>query len=180
MNRALRAACVRLTAASAAVFGITAALAIGGPAASAAPALPADSAPAVSTRAVGRSAAARSVSAYLAFGGKVLSVAATKRGTPYRYGAAGPNAFDCSGYTSWVYRKLGRKLPRTAHAQYGATRHLSRSQALPGDLVFFGGRYKHHVAIYAGGNRMWHAPSSGRTVTLAPIYSKRVAFGRLG
>lgn len=172
MNRSIRAASARLTGITAIVFGLSASLMAAAPAATAAPLAPVTVA---ARKAPARAAAP--ASAY-AFGYRALSVAASKRGTPYRYGAAGPRAFDCSGYTSWVYRKLGRSLPRTAHAQYTAMRKISRKRARPGDLVFFGGRYKHHVAIYAGGNRMWHAPSSGRTVTLAKIYTSRVSFGR--
>ena len=48
---------------------------------------------------------------------RVVRIAASKEGTPYRYGATGPRAFDCSGYTRWVFRKVGRYLPRTSSAQ---------------------------------------------------------------
>lgn len=114
-----------------------------------------------------------------AVGKRVVSVAATKKGTPYRYGATGPRAFDCSGYTGWVYRQVRKSIPRTADQQYRATLHISRASARPGDLVFFGGSHKSHVAIYAGGNLMWHAPHSGTTVTLAKIYTTKVVFGRV-
>ncbi len=175
MKLPFRAASVRLTAASVLVLGTGLVVA---PVATAAPTAPA----AVSTVAAARPAASKTAvqSSYAAFGARALSVAASKRGAPYRYGAAGPRAFDCSGYTSWVYRKLGRSLPRTAHAQYRALRKIPKSQARPGDLVFFGGSYKTHVGIYAGGNRMWHAPSSGRSVTLAKVYSSKATFGRIG
>ena len=80
----------------------------------------------------------------------------------------------------YVYNQLGVHLPRTAQAQYGATRRVSRSQARPGDLVFFfnGGRIT-HVAIYAGGNMMIAAPHSGTVVRKQPIYSANIAFGRV-
>lgn len=186
-HRSIRAASVRLATASVLTVGLTAGLTAGlgvGLMAPPATAVPVDTAvarTAVAPTAAGAkpAAAKAAASAYAAFGFRVLSVAASKRGAPYRYGAAGPSAFDCSGYTSWVYRKLGRSLPRTAQAQYRALKRIPRSSARPGDLVFFGGSYKHHVGIFAGGNRMWHAPSSGRTVTLAKIYSSRVTFGRM-
>lgn len=174
-HRSIRAASVRLATASALSVGLSAALMT--PPATAAPVNAAVAGTAAARTATAAKPAAAKASA--AFGFRVLSVAASKRGAPYRYGAAGPRAFDCSGYTSWVYRKLGRSIPRTAQAQYRALKRIPRRSARPGDLVFFGGSYKHHVGIFAGGNRMWHAPSSGRRVTLAKIYTSRVTFGRI-
>ena len=111
----------------------------------------------------------------------VVSIAASKAGTPYRYGATGPNAFDCSGFTRWVYAKTGRHLPRTSSAQAGAARHVSASNRQPGDLVFFndgGGVY--HVAIYAGGDSVWHAPRPGETVHREHLWTNAVSYGRVG
>jgi cell wall-associated NlpC family hydrolase len=98
---------------------------------------------------------------------------------PYRYGGSTPRGFDCSGFVQYVYARLGVRLPRTAQQQYNATRHVSRSQARAGDLVFFfvGGRVT-HVGIYAGANTMIAAPHSGQVVRRQPIYSANVAFGR--
>lgn len=111
---------------------------------------------------------------------QVLHVAASKRGAPYRYGAAGPRAFDCSGYTQWVFARVGRHLPRTSRAQAGAARHVAGSRRRTGDLVFFHhhGRV-YHVAIYAGGNRIWHAPRSGERVRLERIWTRSVSYGRV-
>ena len=109
---------------------------------------------------------------------KAVSIASTKRGTPYRYGASGPRAFDCSGFTSWTYKRMGKRIPRTANAQYRASIKINRSAARPGDLVFYGGRHKHHVGIYAGNGRMWHAPRTGDVVKLAKV-RKGAAFGRV-
>lgn len=108
-----------------------------------------------------------------------LRIASTKRGKPYRWGATGPNAFDCSGYTTWVFKRIGKRLARTADSQYRATTKISRRQARPGDLVFFGRGYKYHVGIYAGSGRIWHSPRPGKTVTLAKIWSKGVSYGRV-
>lgn len=111
---------------------------------------------------------------------KVLKVAASKKGTPYRYGASGPRAFDCSGYTRWVFAKVGRHLPRTSRAQARAARHISRSQRRTGDLVFFRSHGRvYHVAIYAGRNRIWHSPRSGQRVHRARIWTRSVSYGRI-
>ncbi|MEU8683213.1 C40 family peptidase [Streptomyces sp. NPDC048611] len=120
-------------------------------------------------------AEATSVSAH------ALRVAASKSGAPYRYGAQGPHAFDCSGLTLYSFRRAGRALPRTAAAQYGRTLHIPASLRRRGDLVFFrsaGGIY--HVGIYAGRGRMWHAPKAGSVVRLERIWSRTVSYGRVG
>lgn len=114
-------------------------------------------------------------------GAAVLRVASALKGTPYRYGADGPRAFDCSGYTMWVYRKaLGKRLPRTSDAQARATKRVSRSSVRRGDLVFFSKRRDvYHVAIYAGRNRIWHAPRTGERVKKERIWTRKVTFGRV-
>ncbi|WP_312718002.1 NlpC/P60 family protein [Mobilicoccus sp.] len=111
-------------------------------------------------------------------GVKAVSIASTKKGTPYRWGATGPRAFDCSGFTSWTYKRMGKKLPRTADAQYRSSIKIGRGQARPGDLVFYGKGRKHHVGIYAGNGRMWHAPRTGDVVKLAKV-RKGASFGRV-
>ncbi|MEU1146378.1 C40 family peptidase [Streptomyces sp. NPDC005863] len=113
-------------------------------------------------------------------GAKALQIAASKKGAPYAYGAAGPHRFDCSGLTLYSFKRTGKKLPRTAAAQYNKTQHLSRSQRSRGDLVFFhSGRNVYHVGIYAGNNRIWHSPKSGAVVRLEKIWSKSVWYGRV-
>ena len=112
---------------------------------------------------------------------RVVHVAASKAGTPYRYGASGPSAFDCSGFTRWVYAKVGRHLPRTSSAQAGAVRHVGASDRRPGDLVFFSsGGHVYHVAIYAGGDSVWHAPRPGESVHREHLWTHAVSYGRLG
>ncbi|MER7245967.1 C40 family peptidase [Kribbella sp. NPDC000426] len=115
------------------------------------------------------------------FRAKVLREAAKLKGTPYRYGGTTTRGFDCSGYTGYVYKKAGHKLPRTSRQQYSATKHISRKAAKPGDLVFFrnGGGGVYHVGIYAGGNMLWHASKPGRPVAKAKIWTSSVAFGRI-
>jgi cell wall-associated NlpC family hydrolase len=112
-------------------------------------------------------------------GAAAVSIAMRYLGVPYRYGGTSPRGFDCSGFTQYVYAQLGVNLPRVAAAQYGATRRVSRSEAQPGDLIFFftGGGIS-HVAIYVGGNRMIAAPHSGTVVQVQDIYSANIAFGR--
>jgi cell wall-associated NlpC family hydrolase len=123
-------------------------------------------------------------SAHAAFsaakGQKVVRVAATRKGSPYRWGAIGPRRFDCSGLVRWSFLRVGKSLPRTSRAQYARTRHISKSQRRKGDLVFFLSRGRvYHVGIYAGGNKMWHAPKPGDRVKRASIWTSRVRYGRV-
>ncbi len=167
------AAPARLAATGILAVGLCGGIAsVSSPTASAQPA-----APTVSTVATSAKTAVRSgVSARQA--ATVVRIAASKRGTPYRYGAAGPNRFDCSGLTSWSYRRIGKAIPRTAHQQYRASIKISRGSARPGDLVFYGGSYKHHVGIYAGNGKMWHSPRTGDVVKLSKVRSG-ASFGRV-
>ena len=89
-------------------------------------------------------------------------------------GASGPTVFDCSGFTSWVYSKNGKSLPRTAAAQYSGTARVSKDGLTPGDLVFFAGTYKSgisHVGIYIGGGQFIHAANSKTGVTISSLNS---------
>ena len=110
-------------------------------------------------------------------GQEVVAEAARHRGAPYRYGAKGPSAFDCSGFTRYVYSRFGKSLPHNAAGQRNSTRAVSRSAMRVGDLVFLDGNG--HVGIYAGNGDMWDAPHSGRTVTLRRIYSSSYTVGRV-
>jgi cell wall-associated NlpC family hydrolase len=111
---------------------------------------------------------------------KMLRTAASLKGRPYRWGATGPRAFDCSGYTLYVLKKQGIKLPRTAAQQYGKTKRVSAKKAKVGDLVFFfnSGRVT-HVGILAGKMKMWAAPHSGAKVRLQKVYGKNWKIGRI-
>lgn len=113
------------------------------------------------------------------YGIKAVAIAASKKGAPYVYGATGPRAFDCSGLTLYAFRKAGRALPRTADAQYENTLHIPRTQRAPGDLVFFPtGSTMGHVGIYAGHNKIWHAPQPGTRVRLERIWTGTVRYTR--
>ncbi|MEV1066766.1 NlpC/P60 family protein [Streptomyces sp. NPDC050263] len=97
-----------------------------------------------------------------------VSYAYSKLGSPYVWGATGPNAFDCSGLVLASYRSAGVSLPRTTYAQIGAGQRVSRSELLPGDLVFFYSGIT-HVGLYIGDGRMIHAPNPSAPVRVAPI-----------
>ncbi|MEU8791987.1 NlpC/P60 family protein [Streptomyces sp. NPDC048643] len=99
---------------------------------------------------------------------EAVSFAYSKLGSPYVWGATGPNAFDCSGLTQAAYRSAGVSLPRTTYAQINAGQRISRSELQPGDLVFFYSGIS-HVGIYVGDGQMIHAPNPSAPVRLAPI-----------
>ncbi|MEU1806485.1 C40 family peptidase [Streptomyces sp. NPDC019937] len=111
---------------------------------------------------------------------EALRIAASKKGAPYAYGAAGPNRFDCSGLTQYAYKRAGKRLPRTAAAQYNRTRHIKASTREHGDLVFFhAGGSVYHVGLYAGSGRIWHAPKAGTVVRLERIWTGKVWYGQV-
>ncbi|MFF5446040.1 NlpC/P60 family protein [Streptomyces sp. NPDC012888] len=91
-------------------------------------------------------------------------------GKPYVWGSTGPGSFDCSGLTQAAWRSAGVSLPRTTYTQINAGRRVSRSELVPGDLVFFYSGIS-HVGMYVGNGQMIHAPRPGSTVRLAPIDS---------
>lgn len=110
------------------------------------------------------------------FGAAALSIASRYAGIAYRYGGTTPAGFDCSGFTSYVLAQVGVDLPRTSSAQRAATARISRSEAVPGDLVFMPG----HVGIYAGDGMMWDSPRAGEDVAKRPVYSSSATYGRIG
>jgi cell wall-associated NlpC family hydrolase len=97
-----------------------------------------------------------------------ISYAYSKLGSPYVWGATGPNAFDCSGLTQAAYRSAGVSLPRTTYSQINAGRRVGRSELRPGDLVFFYSGIS-HVGIYVGNGQMIHAPNPSAPVRVAPL-----------
>jgi cell wall-associated NlpC family hydrolase len=100
--------------------------------------------------------------------GGVVGIALQYLGTPYVWGASGPGAFDCSGFTSYVYAQVGVSLPHNAAAQYSYGAPVSRDQLQPGDLVFFDGLG--HVGLYIGGGQFVHAPHTGDVVKISSMY----------
>lgn len=120
----------------------------------------------------------------LTLGQRAVQVASWQKGKPYRYGAAGPNAFDCSGLTKYVYGRLGHYLAHSALRQYYETRHIRHAYRRAGDLIFFntsGGGTSgiNHVGIYAGHNYMWVARHSGTYVQKQWIWTTHYWVGRV-
>ena len=108
--------------------------------------------------------------------GGVVAIAAQYAGLPYHYGGTSPSTgFDCSGFTQFVFGKVGISLPRTAESQRQAATPVSSPQ--PGDLVFFGSP-AYHVGIYAGGGMMWDSPRTGEAVQKRAIFGGNVSYGR--
>jgi len=101
--------------------------------------------------------------------GQAIKFADSQLGKPYVWGAAGPNAFDCSGLTQMAWKASGVDIPKYSRDQYTqGGRQVPINQAKPGDLVFWGyGREPaaiHHVALYLGDNEVLHAPQPGESV----------------
>ena len=111
----------------------------------------------------------------------VLGAAEKYIGTPYCRGGQSPRCFDCSGFVKYVHAQKDIDLPRTSHQQYKATKKISRSEAVPGDLVFFHYRsgYVYHVGIYVGDGKVLHSPKRGQDVRISQIWTARVTFGRV-
>jgi len=102
---------------------------------------------------------------------EVVAVAKRYLGAPYQWAASGPNSFDCSGFTMFVYSQVGVSLPHSSRAQYGVGEKVPRSALQPGDLVFFGSPI-HHVGIYVGGGQYIHSPRTGDVVRIASLSSR--------
>lgn len=123
-----------------------------------------------------------SADATTTLGYRATVTAASLHGHPYRYGYEGPYYFDCSGYTRYVYRKVGRYLPRTAAAQSAYVHHVNKVYKRAGDLIFFynSSGYVYHVGIYAGNGYIWHAPHTGAYVRKERIWTSHYMVGRVG
>lgn len=113
----------------------------------------------------------------------VVSFAYKFLGKPYVWGASGPNAFDCSGYTAYVYRAFGIGLAHYSGSQFNSGKAVSRANLSPGDLVFFNtyGSIS-HVGIYVGGGNFIHAANERIGVTVSSLsegyYASRYAGAR--
>jgi len=101
-------------------------------------------------------------------GARVATMSKRYLGIRYRWAGSSPSSgFDCSGFTMFMYRKVGVGLPHNAAMQYRYGRAVSRSRLRAGDLVFFNGLG--HVGIYLRGDRFIHASSSGGTVMISSL-----------
>ena len=101
-------------------------------------------------------------------GQRIADIARSKVGSAYAYGAAGPNSFDCSGFTSWVYAQAGISIPRTSQAQAFGGKQVNVADMQPGDIIsYYGGAS--HVAIYIGNGQMVDALNSNTGVGVRPV-----------
>ncbi|MGW1056432.1 C40 family peptidase [Micromonospora rubida] len=103
-----------------------------------------------------------------------IKTACAQVGDPYVWGATGPNSFDCSGLTQYAYKAAGISLTHFTGAQWNEGRAIPRSEARPGDLVFFFSDL-HHVGLYLGNDKMVHAPRAGKPVNVSSINTMPVA-----
>ncbi|WP_432476327.1 C40 family peptidase [Nocardioides sp. GXQ0305] len=106
--------------------------------------------------------------------GAAIAFARAQLGEPYQWGAAGPDAWDCSGLTAGAWNAGGKYLPHYSVAQYEQSTPISAGALQPGDLVFWGSSSSpssiYHVALYAGNGQIIHAPRTGRPVTQESMY----------
>ena len=110
-------------------------------------------------------------------GERAASVALSQVGVPYRYGGSTTSGFDCSGLVQYSYSRAGKSVPRTTGQLWSSTQAVAAGDLQVGDLLFFSIEGKmSHVGLYIGEQQFVHAPSSGRTVSVAnltsPYYSK--------
>ena len=111
-------------------------------------------------------------------GQQVVDYAKQFLGVPYVYGGNGPSSFDCSGFTSYIYRHFGYTLNRTASTQLSNGVAVSKSELQPGDLVFF--RYNtsypaSHVGIYIGNGQFIHASTNKYQVQIDQLLTGHYA-----
>lgn len=109
---------------------------------------------------------------------KVVASAHSLIGRPYRYGAAGPGAFDCSGFTSYIWRAAGLTIPHNSGSQYASLPRVSLKDLQPGDLVFSGRARINHVGLYIGGGKTIDAPETGKHVSIRPLHGNLIGAAR--
>jgi cell wall-associated NlpC family hydrolase len=98
--------------------------------------------------------------------GAVLAYAYAQLGKPYCYAGAGPTCFDCSGLSMMAWAQAGVMMSHGSNDQLASFPRVALSQLQPGDLVFWDG----HVGIYVGNSSVLHAPYTGTTVQINPIW----------
>ena len=104
-------------------------------------------------------------------GHQIVSIAESMLGSPYKYGGATPNGFDCSGLVYYTHQQLDITVPRTTRQQASHKQGKQLSTAKPGDILFFKiyGNKISHAGIYTGNNQFIHAPKSGKFVSYANL-----------
>jgi cell wall-associated NlpC family hydrolase len=108
---------------------------------------------------------------------KAWQEANAQTGKAYQYGAAGPDAFDCSGLTQWAYRAAGIELPHSSSAQSELGTPVARADLRPGDLVFFYSPVS-HVGMYIGNGQMVHAATEATGVQVTSVDMEGYNFAR--
>lgn len=100
----------------------------------------------------------------------VVAYACNFLGTPYVWGASGPQFFDCSGFMQYVYAHFGVSLSRTTFTQINEGTYVARENLQPGDLIFFGTQSNpHHVGMYVGNNSYIQAPRTGDVIKISAL-----------
>jgi cell wall-associated NlpC family hydrolase len=114
-------------------------------------------------------------------GAKILAEAKRHTGALYKFAAAGPKRFDCSGFTMYVYRKaVGKKLPHKANSQQHYGKAVSKGSKQIGDLIIFrSGSHGTHAGIYAGGGYMYDSPHTGARVGKHKMYGSNYVVRRM-
>jgi len=117
----------------------------------------------------------------------ISQLAKNELGKKYIWGATGPQCFDCSGFTSSIYKKLGINIPRVSRNQAKHGIYVKRENLKMGDLIFFDTSKEkkgiiNHVGIYLGENKFIHASSAKKAVVVTslnkPFYSQRYKWAR--
>jgi len=106
-------------------------------------------------------------------GSEIVEFAKKYLGSKYVYGGSSPSGFDCSGFTSYVYKNFGYSLTRTSSGQSSQGKAVSKSELQPGDLVCFskssGSKKIGHVGIYIGGGKFIHAANARKGVIISNL-----------
>lgn len=127
----------------------------------------------------------RSGSFINSIGESIAKAAREYLGCKYQYGGSGPNAFDCSGFTKFIYGKFGIELPRSSSDQATVGTKVGRDELQIGDLLIFSNTYRKgpsHTGIYLGNNKFIHASTSCKGVIISDLnsdyYRKHFSYGR--